>query len=144
MRILSIDPGITTGVALYGVDENFYTVFQTTSLQEIIWIMDTGLSPTDIVLIENFIGGGYRTNETTHTLKLLGFVENYAKYIKHAHVVIQTPQTRKAYVKQASDILEKSSGTPHAVDAFAHILAYIAKEKTIREPDPGSIEIRQV
>lgn len=144
MRILSIDPGITTGVALYDVYTNSVYVTQTTIPDELIAIIDKNLAPSDIVLIENFIGGGYRTSESTYTLKLLGFVEYYSYYVKRIRTFIQTPQTRKAYVGIARDILEQTTRTPHSIDAFAHILAYMAKEKIVSEPDFRSIKVCQV
>lgn len=126
MVLVAFDPGETIGIAQLDVVTGDYHGFQTRDALTASHVVDraAATSPESTVLIEGFIGGGYRTNAATHTLKVLGFLEYYAR-LRGITVVIRPPQSRKAYVTQARDMLPPSQR--HAADAFAHILSY-AKE----------------
>ncbi|MGH2562777.1 MAG: hypothetical protein ACRDJH_27265 [Thermomicrobiales bacterium] len=84
----------------------------------------SSFSAVDItVVVESFPGGGPRTTPAIHTLKVLGFVEYYARLLG-LPVVLQVPQQRKWKVQEARQLLDKKD--VHAIDALAHALAYAA------------------
>lgn len=122
MRLIAVDPGLTIGVAEVRVgargERNVVQTFQT----------DDPLAATnsicraDVVVVEDFVGGGPRTKEAIHTLKVCGFVEWYARLLG-VTVVLRQPQFRLHKVTEATALV--GPGAPHAVDALAHALSYL-------------------
>lgn len=136
--ILSIDPGVTTGII--AASDWALEPYAVQTVPEIIRIVDRSFERNSIVLIENFIGGGYRTQEAVGTLKTLGFVEHYLRSVKGVDVIIRPPQYRKPYVRTATRILNLLPENPltqaqsvHAADALAHLLSFIKEHPEIED-----------
>lgn len=86
-----------------------------------------------IVVMEDFLGAGYRNNDNKNTIKILGYIEYLCKYYGYEYY-IQPPQFRKPYLEEAqeyfktyvdeSPVLKDSwknkSFSRHMVDALAH------------------------
>ncbi len=121
MLILAIDPGVTTGYALY--DPNIGQCidhFQSNvSLQVAEWI-HKAREKTRVIVIEDFIGQGKRDEHVKITLKNLGLFEGYARILKY-EVTLQQPQFRKAFYEAAAKMVGYEM---HYTDALAHALAY--------------------
>ena len=130
MSIIAIDPGITTGMVV--IERHAIYPYSATTTEELARYLQwhTGDGLTGIALIENFIGGGYRTAEAVGTLKTLGFCEYYLRYMSsypHPDVVLRAPQLRKPYVQTAKRILDSFAPeyTIHTADALAHVISYM-------------------
>lgn len=133
MLIIAIDPGVTTGVAIWDTTAKavVFSFEETSAIVVIRRIEDflthkylTSVDDYDIpIVIEDFIGAGMRTREATDTLMKLGFFWYYYLY-RNARVVKRVPQARNAYKSQARALLPDGH---HTVDALAHALAYEAR-----------------
>lgn len=121
MRVVAIDPGLTIGVAEVTTNPLRVVTFATDDPIEVVTFL-TGTY--DAVVVENFVGGGPRTKEAIHTLKVLGFVQYYAQFLG-LPVTLQQPQMRKHKVSEAKSLLK--TATPHEIDALAHALALVAR-----------------
>lgn len=121
MQILAIDPGVTTGVAVYDATKNkvlYY--FQTMVSGEVIEFIREMRKGISTLVIEDFIGYGRRDKHIIQTVKNLGFYEGYAKLLRY-DVTLQQPQMRVAFVPKASEMV---GAEMHYTDALAHALAY--------------------
>lgn len=127
MFYIGIDPGLTTGLAV--LDEDFGTtngmqsedpiVIQTQVDRDIQEIYNLGGKAT--IIVEDYTGGGYRTREAIHTLKLVGFFY-YTNLYLDRRVVLRTNQQR---LKGTSFVAGQDHiPSPHAQDALKHCYAY--------------------
>jgi hypothetical protein len=126
MWIVAFDPGETTGIAELDTESGHVHAVQTRNVSEIGAALNAARSRAEsgenvLVLVENFVGGGYRTKAAIHTLKLLGLIEHFCTLFG-LRVFVQPPQFRKAYVSKAKAVV----GDSHAADAYAHILYFVA------------------
>lgn len=126
MIVLGVDPGLTTGVAVY--DTLRERVVEHAELDDPLqlghylkdWDYRRAWDRMQVV-VENYVGGGPRTKEATHTLQVLGFVRYYAEMLGPP-VVVQAPQKRLPYVAKAAELVDGK----HAQAALAHCLAFAA------------------
>ncbi len=118
--ILAIDPGVTTGWAVLNGGE--ITTGNIRTPDSLAGLIGEIACAHGTVVVENFIGGGYRTKESAETLQVLGFVRYYCAWLR-VPCIVQVPQRRLPYVSQARDLLPPTSR--HGVDALAHLLAYL-------------------
>lgn len=129
VRVIAVDPGETIGYALYDSDTERIVTGQCQNVLEIADWLDIQTRVLDAVVVEDFIGGGYRTAAAIHTLQVLGFVYYYAQHVG-LKVVRQAPQRRLHQVPAALRLLggaiQPTGVVPHATDALAHALAYVA------------------
>lgn len=124
MRIIAIDPGLTTGVASYDTvnSELIYAEQFTEPLDAMTWIGFRVGSQKATFLIEDYVGGGYRNYESNHTLKVLGFFY-YAIHIEYGvKPIMRAPQQRLSALTEAKT--HEGFPTPHAYDALAHAISY--------------------
>jgi len=133
--LIGIDPGVTTGLAIVTIEDGniIPLVFKDRKdIRDIIFIIDTaiGLRKIETIIVEDFIGGGFRSKETKQTIELLGFVKHYYKNVMKQKVTVQQPQFRKHAYQESKAIAKKYdlSKPHHAKDAMAHIIAYCIKE----------------
>lgn len=136
MIVIAIDPGVTTGVAIWDTTAKAVVFsFEDISALAVVQRIDTFLDDTCLtdasdpeitLVIEDFIGAGMRTKEATETLTKLGFFWYYYLY-RNARVVKRVPQSRNAYKSSARALLP---GGHHTVDALAHAIAYAARLET--------------
>jgi len=133
MIVIGVDPGGTTGLARVEADGSV-TATTAANMDEIRHFLDDtlqrvlnkGLQRIDChVVIEDFIGAGPRNADAINALKLVGFSEGYSRALGF-DTTVQAPQTRKAYVGQAREML--SDASIHSVDALAHALSFMDKE----------------
>jgi hypothetical protein len=80
----------------------------------------------DIMIVEDFVGGGPRTTDAIHTLKLVGLIQYGRRDIP---VIVQPPQFRRAFVEEARQLLEAKHKHRHGADALAHILYWRYKRE---------------
>jgi len=140
VTILAIDPGVTTGIAI--ADEYSIHPYVALNPNDIARTLDRYVGSTDTVLIENFVGGGYRTPEAIVTLKILGFAEYHARHNRGALTILRAPQLRKPYVQTAKSLFGPDESR-HAADALAHIISYV-KEYPDSESDPHLTRLRRL
>ena len=123
MKIVAIDPGIHTGVAVVDEHGSIERTFMTTDQTEVYELI-AGLIETEcMVVIEDFVGAGPRSTEIIFTLKLIGSIAGIC-YCCNLPLTIQVPQHRLPFVSEATRRVEKTT-SKHAIDALAHALAYI-------------------
>lgn len=130
--VIGIDPGITTGLAVYGAKGALASDAIRDNRAAIArWVWQhyskySKLGETWVV-IEDFIGAGPRTGPAIYTLKLIGALEFFCDWHK-MRGQSQEPQRRKAYLKGAAKALQLSGvkANKHQVDAMAHAMAFHA------------------
>lgn len=130
MRILGVDPGRTTGVALGEFNNEGelwrHREFEIMSLDKLVKFIQS-INPTKIV-VEDFVGAGPRTKDSNNVHQLIGAVRGTAVILGiPCHVAV--PQRRLPFLVPARKLLVKSGGkqSPHKEDALAHVLAYWEK-----------------
>lgn len=134
--LISIDPGVTIGlvIAIMTPNKNLLPleVYDSRDLCKVLSSVDTVVNShgAEVVIVEDFVGGGFRSKETKQTIELLGFVKVYYGVVMEQKVVVQQPQFRKhCYNESCSILKERGYKVHHAKDAFAHLIAYCVKEK---------------
>jgi hypothetical protein len=123
--IAAVDPGRTIGLARVDTSTGHVHAEQVqepltafTLLLE--WAARVGL---DVLIVEDYIGGGVQSSDGLYTTTLVGFFEYAGKF--HAlPVLMRVPQKRLAGLSRA-----KEHHYPvHATDALAHCYAHIRRE----------------
>lgn len=139
MLVLAVDPGMTTGVGMIEKLEHRTTVraFQSTDVLECsYWIRtmaETPLIGKAVLLIEDFVGGGYRTSESNHTLKVIGHFQYSFPAI--CDVILRTPQQRLKGTSFLNRYIENTDADlpgPHGHDALKHCFSYLAENGYLR------------
>lgn len=128
MHIIAIDPGMTTGVASLRINPKTEALsvegFQSTDVYKVSrWITETRQRYLEVphFVIEEFTGGGYRTKESNHTLKVIGFF--YFNMNPYFTTVMRTNQQRLSGTSEALKYQDTVPG-PHGLDALKHAFAY--------------------
>ena len=123
MKVFSVDPGVTTGVSHYDLANKRVLAYgeMKSPLSVVrylhqLWMTDA----VDFVVVEDFVGSGPRDRNIIFTIKALGLVEGYAKFLG-IETTLQAPQTRKAFLDDAIKLLGNGR---HFIDALAHSLAF--------------------
>ena len=139
MKIVGLDPGQTTGLAVVDYDINreeleltYWTQFDCTdwSRQPELARWLAGLlreNDTHVVVIEQFVGGGPRGTYANETLRLVGWFTAIAQ-LSNSRVLHKVPQARTAFLAKARRFIEFPHKNRHATDALAHIFSYVHRE----------------
>lgn len=133
MKILAIDPGLTVGYSILEVEGD--DVIDLLVEQERTNEKPYGTEPmrllaeagVDVLVMEDFVGAGYRTKESSYTLKMIGGFE-FAAMERGIPVVMQTNIMRKAWIKDATALYrvwKEVLPCHHGKDALAHALRYL-------------------
>ena len=129
MRILALDPGITTGYVLAECDR-----------EKLFRIVDMGhfLAPEKVyqyihsrpigyVVYEGFARGNSVVDTQIKTIELCGGIKA-ACYLECIPYKMQYPAKRTGYIPAAKYLVKQSGHTceemHHAIDAIAHLLCY--------------------
>jgi len=132
--ILGVDPGPTSGFAIWA-NYDFLSSrgdFLAESFEEWIeefkvWALPQGREDMiDEVVVEDYVGGGRQSAEGLFTTKLVGVVIALC-YEWGLPLTVQTPGVRAPFRPEA---LESGKLEKHAIDAGAHVLAKIFRDKT--------------
>lgn len=119
MRILGIDPGKTTGVALIR-NGNFIRGEETRGYQETIsWIFD---EHPDVVVIEDFQIRPRKPSLYHPSIRMIGVVE-YVCQMCQTPMIIQSPSILRLTLNAARGL----SKSPHICSAAAHAMYYWRK-----------------
>lgn len=118
MKILSIDPGRSTGIAIK--DGNIYTT-QVLKGESEVWDI-VNATRWDAIIIEAFNTAGNISADGLFTVRLIGGVRSLC-YIKGIPLTQQMPQQRYAFMARANGIL-KGVTTQHDKDSLAHLLKW--------------------
>lgn len=130
MKVLAIDPGVTTGFAQGRISEGhlYYYAFQIVDDVDDLWRRLIAFGPRHIIIEDfEFRQGKQRTGINLFPVQLIGITRLYAMIGDvQCAVHIQKASFGKAYY---SDTILKSSslykrGIPHAMDASRHLLQW--------------------
>lgn len=127
-RLIAIDPGITTGVAIR-VEGRLHTcVVDAYKLEDLFDIIDV-IAPQQIV-IERFIIGGSNVSmnpERLKTIELVGEVKGYCR-AKQIECETATPGQRHSHQHESErnigGLIPKGKVAVHEADALAHLFAW--------------------
>lgn len=123
LKILSFDPGYTTGVAVRDESGRYSTCVVTTR-EEALELIVPGL---DLVIVERFQTSGILSAPGLHTIELGSEIVGYAKAL-NIPWVRQQPTQRYGGMPLArgavGPCIVNSAVAKHEVDALAHIIAY--------------------
>lgn len=127
MKILGIDPGITTGFALYGTEnQQFITLQVDTNRMSAVQHTLTGIQPNELVY-EDFKHRPNLMKAELHSLKVIGVIELYAE----VRLIPVKAKYLPGYAKKfwTDDKLKRlglyQKGQPHAMDALRIVLCYL-------------------
>lgn len=126
-NILSVDPGISIGLAFCIESERTYVTWVTRDPKEVFDFFKDQ-SVIDIVITENFATRGKISRYGLHTTRLVGSMEALC-HVRDIKFVRQQPQQRIAFVDLAKKIVNRQEGRVedshhHQADALAHLLRY--------------------
>jgi len=125
VKILSIDPGMTVGVAILS-DGNLINAWDfsaTHPLSFYKWVYSEVVEGDyDMIVVEDYVGAGSMSKVAGHTIRQIGFIEGLC-LLEEQPFVRQSPSTRTPFIKRAEDLGVKN----HAKHALAHALAYERK-----------------
>lgn len=125
--LVAIDPGRTTGIAITA-DNGYLIEWKTTmSMDTLVALVDDLKESVDVVVIEDFIGAGKRSKDGAFTLKLIGAVWAVC-LLDELPFVVQVPQTRVPFLALAKSLAPKDI-IIHGLDAYAHALAYVERNR---------------
>lgn len=123
MKVLTIDPGGSTGIAYLCGDEYGTLTVQTA---EAVW----GLVESDVwnhVICESFASGGVVSSHGFKTVQIIGGIRALC-WLKNIPVVYPPPQKRLAFVDEATKMVQstgkKKTQAEHEISALAHLLAW--------------------
>jgi hypothetical protein len=123
--VVGVDPGRTIGLAwvdLSSPERHVWAGQQTSPIKAFEWMREWERL-AQIILIEDYVGGGVQSSDGLYTAKLAGFLY-WAGELHALPVQYRVPQKRLAGLMQA-----KAHGYPvHATDALAHCYAHIRRE----------------
>lgn len=134
MKIIGIDPGLTTGFAMYDTSTGLFEAKEYERavlyrrLDRLVWLGSHNESSRPTIVIESFTINAKtaKKSQQPDALRVIGAVD----YLRQTGgILIQfSPTTRKAFATDAK--LKKlgwfSGGRGHADDAARHVLAYLA------------------
>lgn len=129
MRIIGIDPGETTGIAIYNDDVWQYHQLEGEHFEDLEWLLK--VERPDVVVCESF---QKRNNPGANTKPLLyiGAINGYC-LTYNIELVFQTPSQGKAF--WTNNKLKAcglyTAGLKHAMDATRHVLLYLLNTKTL-------------
>ena len=134
MKVLGLDPGVTTGIALIKyLDNGEFEVIDTAQFRDInsgqmMRSLQDFYSRADDIVIEAFIGSGARDRNINQTLETVGYLKALA-YIKGKTPIMHVPSARKPFLETASTLLHQTikGKERHSVDAAAHAIGHCLK-----------------
>lgn len=99
MRFIGVDPGSNyTGVAVLEEDGTFSFYHEYNDPIEVVRAIFRLSDPIDIIVIEDFIGGGQRNTYSSRTLRIVGYL--FFRLVEaHRKVKLVVNQRRLANVK---------------------------------------------
>lgn len=134
MRILSFDPGVTTGFCCI-VNGNLTEYAELQDMKAVTdYICHYGENtPVDHIVYEGFARGNSVVKEQLITIEMCGAIKA-ASLILQVPYHMQYPAERKGYIPIAKAMLKDTFGGSykdwhHSTDAVAHALTFMDKEK---------------
>jgi hypothetical protein len=147
-KFLAVDPGRTIGYARIHLYGNTITLLDVGQDQANIvlhgkakkserWYASESTPMTclrteslrpDVFQIEDFVGGGIRSSESSNVLRMVGaFCETATQHGVELRLV--TPGERYPYFKKADELVKFTHANRHGRDALAHCLMAIEQTK---------------
>ncbi len=130
MNLLAFDPGKTTGVAVIAIETG--KILHWTQSRDLLDLWHNASPKADLVVAEAYVGSGPRDEFSVLTIERIGQIKLLCR-MSNKKLVMRTNQQRRAFLRQATDLLPKATQNKHAVDALAHAMAYrrvILEERT--------------
>lgn len=131
MKIIAIDPGVTTGFchAFYRQEHKLvqYYPFQLVEDVDEFWHHLARIQPRYIIM-EDFVHRHNQTKVNYFPIQLIGVARLYSLVANHqCAIIMQTPAKGKSYY---SDTILRNNGlykrgVPHGMDASRHLLQWL-------------------
>jgi len=122
MRIVGVDPGVTTGLCVFNDDGEFITGCEASSYNEVdefIW-----RHKPKVVVIEDFRINRNKPAEYHAPIRMIGVVE-YICWHRGIHMVVQSPSILKLSLPHTEG-MHKSR---HVRSACAHVVYHLKRKK---------------
>ena len=137
MKVLGLDPGVTTGIALlkYLGEQEFEVIdaaqFRDINSGQMMRSLLDMYARADDIVIEAFVGSGARDRNINQTLETVGYLKALA-YTKGKTPIMHVPSARKPFLEIASKLLKQTikGKERHSVDAAAHAIGHCLKPNT--------------
>ncbi len=132
MRIISVDPGETIGLAQLD-SNNCFDVHQTKDIWEAEdWIWQAAKIDQAILLIEDYNSSGYMTKQAFNTVYRLGRLSGYMERDFGFPFHTVPPQARLSSVREATELIATLGAKKNymarngrdAIAALAHAISY--------------------
>lgn len=131
MKLLAIDPGITTGIATY-IREDGVGTYNTCVIPksfEAVYSFITQMD-WDVVILEGFATPGLIASYGIDTVELIGAIKALC-WLRGMKLVVQYPIERRGNLEDAkrmmTEVLKNKHYQTHERDALSHILTYMRK-----------------
>lgn len=129
MHILSVDPGLMSGVAVYDTEALTFDVAQYENRRDLThWVHEHW--NFDHVLVEDFQSSGSMTKEARYTVELLGWLNSYFEWEYHIVPRNPSPQARLSGVTTATELIGDARlqrmhrKGKDAISALAHAISW--------------------
>lgn len=127
-RILAIDPGLTTGFAIFDQQSPMEGFAWQAKLDHVEFVDELNEQWPNIIVCESFVHT-HRTGVDYTPVEMIGLVKWHAQK-RGILLVLQTPAYGKAFF--SDDKLKKihayKAGMPHAMDALRHLHQFMMKQ----------------
>ena len=125
MSIVAVDPGVTTGVAIY--PGNVVTSIK--GMKDALRYLELYITADTTIVIERYTSLTPMNKYGDETLRMVGAVEALAT-LRAADVRFQTPYEIRWYKKQKNAFFHEigwKTNNQHTRDAVSHLLLYLDK-----------------
>ena len=119
MIIMGVDPGVTTGIAIY-IDDDYHG-WEMRSYQDAVELIN--IYQPEVIVIENFLVRHGKPSIYHPSIRMIGVME-YICQERDIKYVIQSPSILKAILPIVPDTIK----SPHIRSATAHIIYYLSKQ----------------
>lgn len=124
MKVLAIDPGLTTGLA-WRLDDGTWSTMNCTEHMAVWRMVRSPMYAWDHVILEDY-AGQLISKEGLQTLRIIGGVQD-ACDAANIPLTMEWPTERRWKLTDAAALLKGQGATPHQKDALAHLLNWEAK-----------------
>lgn len=136
---LSVDPGITTGFAIFDEKGDLKDVGDVKESKFYEWVYNLDWPRMQVLICEDYLLFAHKAQAQSYsrfpTVRFIGAI-TYAAWLAKVPIVFQKPDIKNIAYKWAGIMKPKNHDMSHQTDAFVHGVYYLQK-KGIRKPQQG-------